>query len=152
MGQKDGRDDERPVHRVRVSGFGLGRTQVTNAQYDLYCRQTGRVAAKFRRKFGFDHPEQPVVCASWFDAVAYCEWLTRVMDRRFRLPTEAEWERAARAGLHGAIYPWGDSAVIDRDNYHSRWRTGPERVATSLPNEYGLFAKNGPKSRSTQYT
>jgi formylglycine-generating enzyme required for sulfatase activity len=101
-------------------------------------RQGGSLRS-FRREIGFDHPAQPVAGPSWFDAVAYCEWLTRVIGPRFRLPTEAEWEWAARAGLPRALYPWGDSAVIDRDNYYSRWRTGPEPVATSLPNDYGLF-------------
>lgn len=139
MGQEDGRDEERPVHRVRVSPFSLGLTQVTNAQYDFYCRETGRPPAKFRRDAGFDRLDQPIAGASWFDAVRYCEWLTALTGRRFRLPTEAEWEWAARGGLEGRLYPWGDEAVTERVNYPSRWREGPEPVATSEPNGYGLF-------------
>ena len=139
MGQDDGRDEERPAHRVRVSPFGLGRTQVTNAQYDRFCAATGRQATKFRRHAGFNEPEHPVAGPSWFDAAAYCEWLSGVTGKTFRLPTEAEWEWAARGGLEGRLYPWGDAPVLERAGYQSRWRNGPEPVATSAPNAYGLF-------------
>jgi len=139
MGQEDGRDDERPVHRVRVRPFGLAQTQVTNAQYDLYCRQTRRLPAKFRHHMQFNQPDQPVVGPSWLEAVAYCDWMTAVTERHFRLPTEAEWEWAARGGVEGCLYPWGNEAVTARANYESRWRNGPEPVASSAPNAYGLF-------------
>ncbi|MCW5977266.1 MAG: DUF309 domain-containing protein [Bryobacteraceae bacterium] len=139
MGQADGRDEERPVHRVRVSPFGLARTPVTNAQYDRFCLETGHPPSKFRRQPGFDRPGHPVTGPSWFDAAAYCEWLAAKTGRRFRLPAEAEWEWAARGGLEGRLYPWGDDPVTSRENYGSRWLAGPEPVATSAPNAYGLF-------------
>ena len=139
MGQEDGRDEERPVHVVRISPFRLGRTQVTNAQYDCFCRETGRMATKFRRQAGFDGSDQPVTGPTWFDCIAFCDWLTALYGLRFRLPTEAEWEWAARGGLAGRLYPWGDEPVSKRPDYHSRWRSGPEPVATSEPNGYGLF-------------
>ncbi len=139
MGQDDGRDEERPVRRVRVSPFGLGITQVTNAQYDLFCMATKRPAVLFRQQKQFDRLAQPVVAPSWFDAVAYCEWVTTVTGTQFRLPTEAEWEWAARGGLERRLYPWGDEPVTGRKDYPSRWHDGPEPVATSAPNGYGLF-------------
>jgi formylglycine-generating enzyme len=139
MGQEDGRDDEHPVHRVRISSFGLARTQITNLQYDRYCKETRRLPKEFRQRTEFGKLHQPVVGTSWFDAVAYCEWLTAATGRSFRLPTEAEWEWAARGGLQGRLYPWGDGAVSDRENYGSRWRTGPEPVTSSGPNAYGLY-------------
>ncbi len=138
MGQEDGRDEERPVHRVCVSAFWLAKHQVTNAEYDLFRRETARPASKFRQQAAFARPDHPVVAVSWFDAVAYCEWLSRRAGRRFRLPTEAEWEWAARGGLEGKLYPWGDEPVATRENYLTRWREGPEPVGTSAPNGFGL--------------
>ena len=69
----------------------------------------------------------------------YCEWLEVELARPFRLPTEAEWERAARGGLEGRLYPWGDEPPETRPGYRERWREGPEPVGTSPPNGYGLF-------------
>jgi formylglycine-generating enzyme required for sulfatase activity len=139
MGQADGRDEERPVHRVLVDGFWLSRYQVTNADYDAFRSSTGRPASKYRDQPAFARPDHPVVAVSWFDAVAYCEWLSELLGRRFRLPTEAEWERAARGGLEGKLYPWGDAPVFGRENYAGRWLEGPEPVGGSAPNDYGLF-------------
>jgi formylglycine-generating enzyme required for sulfatase activity len=114
----------------------MGTTQVTNAQYDEFVRATGRRPPRFRQEF--PEPDRPVCGPSWYDAQAYCEWLARLTRRPFRLPTEAEWEWAARGGLEGRLYPWGDAPVTEREDYHSRWRNGPEPVATSEPNGYGL--------------
>jgi sulfatase modifying factor 1 len=139
MGQQDGRDDEQPVHLVRVPAFALAETQVTNAQYDLFCEATGHAPGKFRNQPEFDHPDHPVTGTSWFDCVAYCEWLSLQTGREHRLPTEAEWEWAARGGLDGCVFPWGNAPVESRHNYSERWRTGPEPVATSEPNAYGLY-------------
>jgi formylglycine-generating enzyme required for sulfatase activity len=135
MGQQDGRDEERPVHTVRLDGFWLGRRQVTNAEYDVFRRETGRTASKYRNLPAFAGPDQPVVAVSWFDAAAYCSWL----GDNYRLPTEAEWEWASRGGLEQKLYPWGDEPVFHRENYAGRWREGPEPVGTSAPNGYGLY-------------
>ena len=138
MGQDDGRDDERPVHEVSVRPFGLGRFQITNEQYDVFCSSSGHDPTKFRNNDELNQPLQPVTGTSWFDAVAYCEWLSARTGKRFRLPAEAEWEWAARGGLAGQLYPWGNEPVTDREDYHTRWRTGPAPVGTSLPNGFGL--------------
>jgi formylglycine-generating enzyme len=125
MGSDDGADDERPVHRVWVDAFEIAPTQVTNREY-----------AAFRDETQFDHPDQPAVGVSWFDAVSYCEWLSDVTGRPMRLPTEAEWECAARGGVEGQRYPWGDDPPPDYDN---RWLHGPEAVARAAPNNFGLY-------------
>jgi len=139
MGQEDGRDEERPVHRVRVSPFRLGRCQVTNAEYDQFRHATGRCATRFREQAELADPVQPVVGVSWFDAVACCDWLSSTLGGVFRLPTEAEWEFAARGGVEQRLYPWGDDPVFDRPDYAARWQNAPEAVATAAPNAFGLY-------------
>ena len=134
VGQADGRDDERPVHRVSVAPFRLGRCQVTNAEYDQFRHATGRAMPPFRMQAEFADPAQPVVGVSWFDAVAYCGWLSA-----FRLPTEAEWEFVARGGLEQQLYPWGNAPVFERVGYSTRWAHAPEPVGTAAPNGYGLY-------------
>lgn len=116
----------------RATAVKLGACQVTNAEYARFVEATGHAAPPFWRQPAFDEPSQPVVGVSWFDAVAYCAWL----DARCRLPTEAEWERAARGGVEGALYPWGDDP---RPEYAMRAMSGPARVAQSPPNAYGLY-------------
>jgi formylglycine-generating enzyme required for sulfatase activity len=139
MGQDDGRAEERPVHCVRVAPFSLARFQVTNAQYDFFARSTERGPARFRGAPAFCQPSQPVVAVPWFEAVEYCQWLARQTGKPFRLPTEAEWEWAARGGLTGKLYPWGDEPPNGRPGYQQRWLQGPELVGESPPNAYGLF-------------
>lgn len=127
MGQEDGRDEERPVHRVTVAPFRLCRFQVTNQDF-----------AAFRR-FDFDCPSLPVTSVSWFEALEYCAWLSAEWGCEIRLPTEAEWEFAARGGLVQKLYPWGDAPVTSRPGYAERWHKGPEPIAQSEANGYGLF-------------
>ncbi len=124
MGQEDGRDEERPAHRVIVSPFRMARCQVTEAAYAAF------------RKLEVTDPALPVTSVSWFDAVAYCEWLAGEWNLPVRLPTEAEWEFAARGGVEQRRYPWGDSLP---DPQPGRWREGPEPVGQGEPNGYGLF-------------
>jgi formylglycine-generating enzyme required for sulfatase activity len=76
---------------------------------------------------------------SWFEAVKYCEWLSSWVDRHFRLPTEAEWEYAARGGLAAALFPWGDAPPESLPDYAERWKTGPEPVRSGEANGFGLF-------------
>jgi len=139
MGQTDGRDDERPMHRVSVAPFRLGRCQVTNAEYDEFRHATGRTIPPFRTQPEFADRAQPVVGVSWFDAVAYCDWLSRQSGERFRLPTEAEWECATRGGFEQQLYPWGNQPVFERAGYPTRWTHAPEPVGTAEPNAFGLY-------------
>jgi sulfatase modifying factor 1 len=127
MGQENGRDEERPVHRVCVAPFRLCRYQVTNADWAAYGRLPADDAAK------------PVTFVNWFDAVEFCQWLSRQWGFPVRLPTEAEWEFAARGGMEQKLYPWGDAPFSERADYATRWVDGPEAIATAERNGYGLY-------------
>lgn len=139
MGHASGLDCERPVHRVWVDPFELACCQVTNAEYARFLRARRLAPPPFWNSADFNHPRQPVAAISWFEAEQYCEWLWRLSGRRYRLPTEAEWERAARAGAEGKLFPWGDEPPQSLPDYARRWLTGPEPVAQYAPNAYGLF-------------
>ena len=139
MGSESGQDVERPVHRVWVDSFAMGATQVTVAEYARFLVATGNMPPPYWGDANFRHPQQPVVAVSWFDADAYCAWLSAMTGSHYRLPTEAEWERAARGGAEGMAFPWGDDPPTSRPDYHVRWKTGPEPVGQSQPNPYGLW-------------
>jgi formylglycine-generating enzyme len=138
MGSETGQDNERPVHRVWIDAFALAACQVTNADYARFLAATGHRKPLHWEDPVFSHHEQPVVAPSWFDAAAYCDWLSYVTGRHYRLPTEAEWERAARGGLEQKLYPWGDEPPESLLNYDSRWKTAPELVGRAEQNAYGL--------------
>ncbi len=136
MGCERGRDEEKPVHCVWVDAFEMAVCQVRNRDYARFAPppQTSDP--------NLNHPDQPVVAVSWFEAVAYCEWLSRECGCKYRLPTEAEWERAARGGSEGALYVWGDEAPATRADYVRRWGgavDGPRPVGEEPGNAYGIF-------------
>ncbi|MFZ1143151.1 MAG: SUMF1/EgtB/PvdO family nonheme iron enzyme [Candidatus Sulfotelmatobacter sp.] len=139
MGSKAGQDCERPIHRVWVDAFLLAATQVTNAEYEHFLRATSAQAPPFWSDPNFNHPQQPVTGVSWFEAARYCEWLGSQTARAYRLPTESEWELAARGGLEQKHYPWGDAPPQSLPDYAARWQTGPEPVARYAPNGFGLY-------------
>jgi len=139
MGSETGQENERPVHRVWIDAFEIDACQVTNADYARFLAASNHPKPIHWDDPNFSHPDQPVVAPSWFDAVAYCEWLTRITGHHYRLPTEAEWEYAARGGLEQKQYPWGDNPPESLQNYASRWKTGPEPVGRAEQNAFGLY-------------
>jgi formylglycine-generating enzyme required for sulfatase activity len=102
MGADDAEEDERPAHRVRLDAYYIGRCEVSNAQYERYDP-----SHRVRRTRYSPGDDTPVVAVSWEEATAFCRWLSLKEDVEYRLPTEAEWERAAR-GTKGSVFPWGD--------------------------------------------
>ncbi len=104
---------ETPAHEVSLATFAVGRTPITNRQYGEFVARVPdqRAPDGWRnRRPPADRLEHPVADVSWHEAVAYCAWLSQVTGRHYRLPTEAEWERAAR-GAAGLRYPWGEAWV-----------------------------------------
>ncbi len=103
MGSADGEGDgdEHPQHVVYLDAYWIGQTEVTNAQYQQCVAGGACDPAGCMNDDDLDKPDQPVVCVSWVDAKAFCEWAG------LQLPTEAQWEKAAR-GTDGRIYPWGN--------------------------------------------
>jgi formylglycine-generating enzyme required for sulfatase activity len=142
MGCASGRDEEKPVHRVWTGAFEMAARQVTNLEYGVFLRETGRRPPKHWGESPFDDPEQPVVAVSWLDAAAYCEWLSRAAGGAYRLPTEAEWERAALGGSEANLYPWGDTPPGEHAEYRRRWGgtvIAPLPVGEGTPTAYGLY-------------
>ena len=139
MGSESGQDCERPIHRVWIDSFLLAATQVTNAEYGRFLRASSAQAPPFGRHANFNHPQQPVAGVCWHEALRYCDWLSAQTGRRFRLPTEAEWECAARGGLEQKQFPWGDEPPQALPNYSRRWQNGPEPVAQYPPSGFGVY-------------
>ena len=145
MGSETGRDEERPVHRVWVDEFEMAAFQVRNRDYAVFAQASRRRAPAHRADPDFSHPDQPVVAVSWVDAHEYCRWLGSATGRRYRLPTEAEWERAARGGREGLAYPWGGEPPMGWPEYRERWGRpegeirGPLPVGRGTANPYGLY-------------
>lgn len=105
MGSNDGQDDEKPAHNVYLDGYWMGKYEVTFDQYDKYCKENNQNRPADKE---WGRGKRPVIHVSWDDANAYCDWLFKKTGLKFKLPTEAQWEKAAR-GTDGREYPWGNS-------------------------------------------
>ncbi len=106
---KDAFEDEQPQHTLYLPDYHIARTPVTNAQYAAFVKATNHSKPGHWEggKLPGSKEDHPVVAVSWHDAMAYCRWLSESTGKTYRLPSEAEWEKAAR-GAEGRIYPWGD--------------------------------------------
>jgi formylglycine-generating enzyme required for sulfatase activity len=134
MGNKDGSNDERPVHTVYLDAFWMDQTEVTNVQFRKFTEEVNYYTSG-SSGYGDYYPASPL---TWDDAQAYCQWAWR------RLPTEAEWEKAARGGLEGKKYPWGDEAPVctpgaQNGAQYVSCGMEPVPVKTFGPNGYGLY-------------
>jgi len=137
----EGRSDERPVHTVHLDAYYIGKFEVTNAEYMSFIDDDGYTNSSYWIAGGFgnygSHPYYwtdpefrggglpgnenfPVVGINWYETCAYCSWLSDKTEKTYRLPTEAEWEKAAR-GTDKRRYPWGE--IID-EKYANYWLSG----------------------------
>ncbi len=151
MGSNKGDIDEKPVHTVYVDAFYIDKYEVTNAQYKAFVDANPRWqkdhipdtyhdGGYLKRWNGNSYPSgkgnHPVTNISWYAAIAYAQWAGK------RLPTEAEWEKAARGGLIGQKYPWGNSIDFSKANY-DRGIGDTMSVGRYAPNAYGLHDMAG---------
>ena len=138
----DGQGDFSPAHSVMIDSFYIDIYEVTNAQYFRFCQATSHPLPEFwgMDKFssGPDFPDYPVTGINWYDATKYAEWAGK------RLPTEAEWEYAARGGLLDNNFPNGDQIDTTQANITFKGlRTAPKHVGSYPPNDYGLYDMAG---------
>jgi formylglycine-generating enzyme required for sulfatase activity len=172
MGAADAADEERPVHRVYLSEFFISRFPVTQDEYARFVRVTGHPAPSIRalpliasggqeelfRELAAPynwqqgepppgHGSHPVVLITYDDAQAYCRWLSESMEAVVRLPTEAEWEKAARGGFEGMRFPWGNEIDASLANFLTdgaiKRQRGTRPTGTYAPNGFGLYDMAG---------
>ncbi|MCU7504634.1 MAG: formylglycine-generating enzyme family protein [Ignavibacteria bacterium] len=141
MGSNEGQADEKPVHRVRVDSFAIAQYEVSFEEYDRFCEITNRPKAEDN---GWGRGKRPVINVSWTDAVEYCRWLSSMTGEKFRLPTEAEWEFAAKGGNKNSGFRFSGSDNIDEVAWHSGNSGGrTHETGTKKPNELELYDMNG---------
>ena len=130
-------DSEKPVHTVYVDAFYMDKYEVTVGQYKAFVRSTGHRSPGWNKVAEYSPTDRhPMIHVSWHDAMAYAVWTGK------RLPTEAEWEYAARGGLVGKKYPWGDTIDAGKANYDENiGKTSP--VGRYDANGYGLYDMAG---------
>ncbi len=123
-----------------MSDFYLGKYEVTFKEYDQFCEEDNRRKPDAR---GWGRDNRPVINVSWNDADAFCKWLSKKSGKKYHLPTEAEWEYAARAGGKGGHkYPWGNDAPDEkRCNFNNN--SGTVSVGQYSPNGLGLYDMAG---------
>jgi len=138
MGTDLGHEDERPPHRVWVDEFQLAICPVTRAEYEAFIDATRHEAPHDWSHPAFVRGDLPVVGVSWFDAVAYCAWRSTQERRTVRLPTEAEWELAARGGQE-SLYPWGEGIPGWIPHGGRGPLQAPWPVTLGAPNDFGLL-------------
>jgi formylglycine-generating enzyme required for sulfatase activity len=138
MGTDRGQEDEAPPHRVFVDAFELSVFPVTRAEYEPFVRATRHELPRDWALPALARPDLPVVGVSWNDALAYCAWRSREEARAVRLPTEAEWEFAARGNQDGQ-FPWGDTIPRWIPNQGRGPLEGPWPVTLGEPTAFGLY-------------
>jgi formylglycine-generating enzyme required for sulfatase activity len=117
MGSDTGNNNEKPCRSVYLDGYWIGKYEVSFDQYDSFCEDQG---VSKPEDDGWGRDRNPVINVSWNDTMTYCRWLTERIGFDFKLPTEAQWEKAAR-GTDGRTYPWGNSSPANnKANFSER--------------------------------
>jgi formylglycine-generating enzyme required for sulfatase activity len=136
-------DHERPARRIHLDAYYIDRYEVTVGQYKKFLAATGYAEPDWSLVQHFSPTDDhPITFVSWEDATAYATWAGK------SLPTEAQWEKAARGGLEGKLYPWGDALTRNDANYlgvggRDRWELTTSPVGSFAPNGYGIHDMAG---------
>ena len=152
MGHESGEEDEMPIHEIDLSSFYIGKYEITVAQYQAFCDATGKEMASSPR-WGL-LPNHPIVNINFPDANEYCKWISEETGDEYRLPTEAEWEYAAKGGkmskgtADGNYYKYSGSNFIEEVAWYKADET-TKAVGTGegdtkfMPNELGIYDMSG---------
>jgi formylglycine-generating enzyme required for sulfatase activity len=137
-----GETAENPVHSVTLSTFNIGKTPITVEQYVTFCNATKRrMPEKPEWEWSANHP---IANVTFHDALYYCDWLSHITKNLYRLPTEAEWEYAARGGNKSKGSMFSGSSDLDEVGWFIGNAEGqPHNVTTKMPNELGLYDMSG---------
>ena len=162
MGSSSGESDESPVHRVTLDGFSMSKYEITNKQYCAFLNEKGnqsegglewinwgenkrkinKESGRFYVESGYE--DHAVIYVSWYGAKAYCTWLSKKIGKEVRLPTEAEWEYAARGGKKSKGYTYsGSNSFREVAWYVYSSRLIVHKVGGKSPNELGLYDMSG---------
>ncbi|MFV0268078.1 MAG: formylglycine-generating enzyme family protein [Draconibacterium sp.] len=147
--KQDCKDDALPLHKVVLNSFYISKYEITYEQYDIFCEHTGHEKPL---DFDWGRDNRPVAYVNWHDAMAFCKWLSEISGQIYRLPTEAEWEYAAKGGVNSKGYIYAGSNNVDkvawvfRDDYSQQdslayMKTQP--VGRKKSNELGLYDMSG---------
>jgi len=156
MGSSGGYDDEAPIHTVKItSNYYISKYEITVAQYREFCTATSKAFPASPKKDWYEEHDaveewkwtdnHPIVNISWFDAVEYCEWLSEETGETYTLPTEAQWEYAARGGSITKSYTYSGSNTINDVAWYDEttYERGTRAVGQLKPNELGIYDMSG---------
>lgn len=155
MGSNSGQGDEKPVHSVTLTDYYIGKYEVTVEQYKAFCKETGRnMPAAPGTSWYEEHPnaskwvwssKKPIVNVKWKDANDYCAWLSKKTGHNYTLPTESQWEFAARGGTKSKGYKYSGSNNINKVAWYDEttFEKGPKKVGSLKPNELGIYDMSG---------
>jgi len=140
MGSPRG-DSAEKIHRVTLDSFYISKTEMTFAQYDAFCEATGRSKPDDE---GWGRDNRPVINVCWHDAAAFCGWLSKRTGQNIHLPTEAQWEYAARGGGRSRKYKYSGSNSPEEVAWYDKNSGGKTHAGGQRqPNELGIYDMSG---------